>query len=89
MLEELPASVAHYYSLLGQVGETAYRFPIHIVLSSRFPGTEGILNAWRQATCENVHMHRVPGDHHTYLREMSVATAAQLDRILFSYLPRT
>ena len=89
MLEELPALVAHYYSLLGQVSDTAFRFPIHIVLSARFPGTADILNAWKQASRADVQMHRVPGDHHSYLREMSMWTAAELDRILGSHLPRT
>ena len=84
VLEELPASVAHYYSLLGQVSETPYAFPIHIVLSSRFPGTEEIFNHWKQASSGAVRIHRVPGDHHTYLREMAVATATELDRILAS-----
>jgi len=78
----LPPSVEHYYGLLGQVRKAPLNCPIHIILSSRFPDAEAVRASWISMAGRSLDVHRVAGDHHSYIREMAEETARTLDRIL-------
>jgi amino acid adenylation domain-containing protein len=78
----LPRRVEHYYSLLGQVRRAPISCPIHIILSSRFPDVEAVRTSWTPMAARSLDVHRVAGDHHSYIRESAEETARTLDRIL-------
>jgi thioesterase domain-containing protein/acyl carrier protein len=78
----LPLRVEHYYGLLGQVRSAPLNCPIHIILSSRFPDAEAVRMSWTPMAARSLDVHRVAGDHHSYIRERAEETARTLDRIL-------
>jgi len=81
----LPPQVARYYAELGHLPEAPISAPLHIVLSQRFMDAEKVRSSWQPLAAAGLSMHRVPGDHNSYLREMSSATAGVLDSILLSH----
>jgi thioesterase domain-containing protein len=81
----LPRRVEHYYGLLGQVRRAPLACPIHIILSSRFPDAEAVRTSWTPMAARSLDVHRVAGDHHSYIRERAEETARTLDRILSAF----
>jgi thioesterase domain-containing protein len=80
--EPLPERVARYYGMLGDVRRNPVSCPIHIILSSRFPDADAVRVSWTPIAAESLEIHRVAGDHRSYIRETAGETARALDRIL-------
>jgi amino acid adenylation domain-containing protein len=78
----LPPRVERYYGMLGDVPKSPVSCPLHIILSSRFPDAEAVRASWTPIAAHSLHVHRVAGDHQSYIREMAEETARTLDRIL-------
>jgi hypothetical protein len=78
----LPPRVEHYYAMLGDLGSSPVHCPLHIVLSSRFPDAEAVRASWVPLAAGTLSVHRVAGDHHTYIRDAAWDTARVLDRIV-------
>ncbi len=78
----LPTRVEHYYGMLGDVSTTPVNCPLHVILSSRFPDTEAVRASWMPMAGRSLRVHRVPGDHHSYIRDMAQDTARVLDGIV-------
>ena len=68
--------------MLGEVSATPVNCPLHVILSSRFPDTEAVRASWMPMAGRSLRVHRVPGDHHSYIRDMAQDTARVLDGIV-------
>ena len=55
--------------------------PVHVIVSSEFL-VDGRRPVWQRHVEGSVHVHRVEGDHSSYLREKLVDTAKTIGRIL-------
>jgi amino acid adenylation domain-containing protein len=78
----LPARVEHYYGMLGELSRNPVNCPLHIILSSRFADTEAVRASWMPMAGRSLSVHRVAGDHHSYIRDTARDTAHLLDRIV-------
>jgi thioesterase domain-containing protein len=74
--------LAKYFRLLASWEPRPICSPLHVVLSSRFDDVDAISKSWAPLAQGGLHIHRTPGDHHTYIRDHAAQTAAVLTGIL-------
>ena len=83
----LPDRIARYYSLLSLWNPEPIGTAIHLILSSDNRDTAILEDDWSRMAHSGFQIHRVRGNHDTYIRKHAAETAAVIRNILRSCLP--